>query len=135
MNQKLIIALPYHLPRELSPNASRECPQGLKNRLLAEARDIAKPLMADARNSWERINKTRWEALEKCLMKVTFYYAEERRRDKDNIYGNRAWKAIQDMLVETEIIADDSSEHLTIEDPELKIDKESAPLIILEIRG
>jgi hypothetical protein len=133
MNQKLIIALPYHLPLELSPNASRECPQGMKNRLLEEVRNVAKPLMADARNTWERVNKTRWEALDKCRLGVTIYYHEKRNRDKDNIYGNRAWKAIQDILVETELIVDDSSDHLTVADPVIVVDKKYAPLIILEV--
>ncbi len=135
MSQKLIIAIPYHMPRELSSNASRECPQGLKNRLLQDARDIAKPIIVDARNTWEKANDATWEPLGKCVMKVTFYFAQRRRRDRDNLYGNKAWKAIQDMLVESEIILDDNSEVLTIEDQEPVVNKEIAPLILLEISG
>ena len=65
---------------------------------------------------------------------VTLYFAEHRRRDGiDNI--PRSLKGLWDALVHWDILVDDSSEFLTLGRLEVKVDKDKAPLTVIELEG
>ena len=57
----------------------------------------------------------------KASIKTVFYHKTKRKRDEDNAKGSL--KAAFDGVVDSGLIPDDDSEHLTHEPPEFKIDK------------
>ena len=131
----LTVLIPWLPPRELGANASRYCPRGLKNRLLAEARAFASVSILDARNQWERDVGIKWQPLEKAVMDISFTYPVSRRRDADNLIGSHGTKTVIDMLTQLDIIADDDTQHLKLGNVDIIVDKERAPLTILGITG
>ena len=58
----------------------------------------------------------------KASVKTIFHHKTKRKRDEDNAKGSL--KAAFDGVVDSGLILDDDSEHLTHETPEFKIDKE-----------
>ncbi len=58
----------------------------------------------------------------KASVKTVFYHKTKRKRDEDNAKGSL--KAAFDGVVDSGLIPDDDSEHLTHETPEFRIDKE-----------
>ena len=131
----LTVLIPWLPPRELGANASRYCPQGLKNSLLAEARSCAHLSILDARSRWERAQGMKWTPLERTELSIAFVYPVNRRRDIDNLIGSRGIKAAIDMLTRLDIIADDDTQHLRLGNVDIVVDKERAPLTILGIKG
>ena len=131
----LIISIPWLPPRELGANASRYCPRGLKNRLLAEARAFASVAILDARSEWEKSQRMKWVSLGRAELSITFVYPVARRRDADNLVGSRGIKTVIDMLTQLDIIADDDTQHLKLGNVDIIVDKERAPLTILGITG
>ena len=129
----LIIVLPYIPVRELSLNASRRCPEGLKIKLRQELRDIAYYCIIDARNKWEKTEHREWETLEKAKLFYTFVFPVKRQHDADNLIS--AMKVALDQLVEAEIIKDDNVKALKIMQPVVKVSQELAPLTIMEVKG
>ena len=93
MNE-LTIVLPYLPVRELSPNASRRCPEGLKIKLRQELKEIAYYCIIDARNRWEKTEHREWKTLEKAKLFYTFVFPVKRQHDADNLIS--AMKVAQD---------------------------------------
>jgi Holliday junction resolvase RusA-like endonuclease len=69
--------------------------------------------------------------MEKASLKLTYVFPQRRRRDPDNF--SAMGKYIADGLVLAGVIEDDSAEHLVILPVELKVDKQRAPLTIVEV--
>lgn len=67
----------------------------------------------------------------KARLNLTFVFPEERRRDSDNLLAR--FKPGLDAIVDAGLLLDDDTEHLTIEPPAILVDKERAPLTIIEL--
>lgn len=62
---------------------------------------------------------------------LTFIFKDQRERDEDNLRGR--FKAGQDALVDTGFLFGDSTEYLVTGDLKILVDKDRAPLTIIEI--
>ena len=125
--RKLIIYV-HALPgRALSPNYSRFmhwAHRAIARKIWREAVYYA---AVDVRN------KTKdWQALDKAVTNLTFVFKVKRRHDADNLLA--MFKAGQDSLVSAGILVDDDTEHLTIGKIKVAVNKELAPLTIIEIQ-
>lgn len=67
----------------------------------------------------------------RAKLSLTFVFPEHRRRDLDN-FTSMAKPAI-DAIVDSALILDDDSEHLEIGEVKVEVDKERAPLTIIEL--
>lgn len=67
----------------------------------------------------------------RAKLSLTFVFAEERRRDRDNLLASA--KPCLDAIVDSALILDDDSRHLTIGEVAIEVDKERAPLTIIEV--
>ena len=130
---ELTIVLPYLPVRELSPNASRRCPEGLKIKLRQELKEIAYYCIIDARNRWEKTEHREWKTLEKAKLFYTFVFPVKRQHDADNLIS--AMKVAQDTLVLAQIIKDDNVKALKMMQPIVRVSQELAPLTIMEVKG
>lgn len=69
----------------------------------------------------------------KAKLKLTFIFAKQRRRDTDNLLAR--FKPGLDAIVDAALVLDDDSEHLRIDNIELIVDPDRAPLTIIELEG
>lgn len=67
----------------------------------------------------------------RAKLSLTFVFPEHRRRDLDN-FTSMAKPAI-DAIVGSALILDDDSEHLEIGEVKIEVDKDRAPLTIIEL--
>jgi len=67
----------------------------------------------------------------KARVKLTFVFAERRRRDTDNLLAR--FKPGLDAIVDAALVLDDDSEHLQISTPDILVDSARAPLTIIEL--
>ncbi|MBA7610212.1 hypothetical protein ES703_17418 [subsurface metagenome] len=67
----------------------------------------------------------------KARLDLTFVFAEQRRRDRDNTLSRA--KPCLDAIVHAGLLIDDDSEHLQIGKVDILVDPERAPLTIIEL--
>lgn len=67
----------------------------------------------------------------KARLNLTFVFAEQRRRDRDNCLAS--FKPGLDAIVDAALILDDDAEHLEIGKVDILVDPERAPLTIIEL--
>ncbi len=114
MTEKFLIVLP--LPAKvLSPNCAIATPGGrfAKAAAVKRYRRITKESIEN-----EQIESIPWN---KVLVEAAFFYGTERRRDQDNAMFSL--KPMYDGIVDSGLVADDTSEHMTREIPYLFIDR------------
>jgi len=115
---RLLIILPFLLPREVSPNFS---PRGrgaewVKRGARTELQEKASAYIKSARNLWEQEKKERWPKLDKAAIEIRISVADKRHiMDTDNFLASM--KSVWDALVRADIIQDDSPDHLSFAVP------------------
>lgn len=67
----------------------------------------------------------------KTKLNLTFIFAEERHRDRDNLLAS--FKVGLDAIVDSALILDDDSEHLEVGQVKVEVDPARAPLTIIEL--
>ncbi len=67
----------------------------------------------------------------RARLKVTFVFAESRTRDVDNLLAR--FKPGLDAIVDAALLLDDDAEHLTTDPPVILVDRQRAPLTIIEL--
>lgn len=67
----------------------------------------------------------------RAKLNLTFVFAQDRTRDTDNLLAR--FKPGQDAIKDAALVLDDDSEHLSVAPPVILVDKESAPLTIVEL--
>jgi len=67
----------------------------------------------------------------KARLNLTFVFAEQRRRDRDNCLAS--FKTGLDAIVDAGLLLDDDAEHLEIGKVDILVDPERAPLTIIEL--
>jgi Holliday junction resolvase RusA-like endonuclease len=115
-------------PAELSPNA--RCHWAEKYRA---SQDYLKAVYYSCLEALAT-NHTEHRALiplRKARLNLTFVFPQGRRRDKDNLVA--MFKPGLDALVKVGLLEDDDSKHLTIGGVKVEVDKERAPLTIIEL--
>ena len=114
----IILPLPVKV---LQPNSTVATMGGrfMKARATKRYRSLAKACVLDELD-WDDVMSggVMWK---KASVKTIFYHKTKRKRDEDNAKGSL--KAAFDGVVDSGLIPDDDSEHLTHEKPEFKIDK------------
>lgn len=120
----MIIMVPFLPPATSSPNIHVHWSD--RSPAAREFRDAVRLHCIDERNR-QRITAP----LEKPVMNLTFIFKERRRRDKDNLRSR--FKPGQDGIVDAELLVDDNPEHLITGEIEILVDKERAPLTIIEL--
>lgn len=87
----------------------------------------------DARNKLERAPwRPGFPPFTRAKLNLSFVFATGRKRDEDNLRAR--FKPGQDALVEAGLIKDDAPEHLLMGDIFIVVDKERAPLTIIELK-
>lgn len=67
----------------------------------------------------------------KATLKLTLVFAEQRRRDRDNLLA--MFKPGLDAIVAAGLVLDDDAEHLQISGVDILVDPDRAPLTIIEL--
>ncbi len=67
----------------------------------------------------------------KVRLNLTFVFSQERKRDRDNLIS--MFIPGLNALVKVELLEDDDSRHLEIGEVKVEVDKERAPLTIIEL--
>lgn len=67
----------------------------------------------------------------KARLNLTCIFAEQRRRDRDNLLAR--FKPGLDGIVASGLVLDDDAEHLEISNVDILVDPERAPLTVIEI--
>ncbi|MBA7651595.1 hypothetical protein ES703_59414 [subsurface metagenome] len=87
----------------------------------------------DARNRLERLPwRPGFPPFTKARLTLTFVFPYYQERDEDNLRAR--FKPGQDALVQAELIKGDSPEHLVLGDINIVIDRDRAPLTIIELK-
>jgi hypothetical protein len=68
----------------------------------------------------------------KARLNLTFVFSQERKRDRDNLIS--MFKPGLDAIVQAGLLEDDDSRHLEIGEVKVEVDKERAPLTIIELQ-
>ena len=113
MNESVTIILP--LPAKcLQPNSTIGSFGGrlMKAAAIKKYRRLAREAVEE-----EQVNSPPWLAV---IIKASFFYACERRRDPDNATGSL--KAAYDGIVDGGLVFDDDSKHMRRGEPEFNID-------------
>lgn len=113
-------------PSELSPNA--RCYWAVK---YCASQEFHKAVYYSCLDAINRAPFVPLLPLKRAKLNLTFVFRQERRRDKDNLVA--MFKPGLDALVKVGLLTDDDSEHLTIGEVKVEVDKERAPLIIIEL--
>ena len=118
-------------PRECSPNWRGHWAERYKAaRVYREAVYYA---CVDVRNTLERVpGAPRFRPFEKARLDLTFVFPHYQERDEDNL--RTRFKPGQDALVQAELIRGDSPEHLVLGGINIVIDRDRAPLTIIELK-
>lgn len=77
-------------------------------------------------------NTGNYQQFRKARLDLTFIFDRERIRDEDNLRAR--FKPGQDALVTAGLIEDDSWKHLVMGDINIIVDKERAPMTIIELQ-
>ena len=83
----------------------------------------------DIRNRWLREGMS--FPFTKARLNLTFVFAEQRRRDIDNLLAS--FKPGLDAIVLSALVLDDDAEHLSIAGVDILVDTDRAPLTIIEL--
>lgn len=121
--RKLRIEIPALPSKALSPNA-----RGSFWARYREGRRLKELVYLLARKEMKGFGRP----MQHASLKLTYIFAQRRRRDPDNFLA--MGKYIADGLVQAGVIEDDSAEHLTILPVRLKVDRKRAPLTIVEVK-
>jgi hypothetical protein len=118
-------------PSECSPNWRGHWAQRYR-----AARDYQQDVFyccVDARNKLERVPwRPGFPPFEKAQLTLTFIFSYFQERDEDNLRAR--FKPGQDALVQAELIKGDSPEHLVMGGINIIIDRDRAPLTIIELK-
>jgi Holliday junction resolvase RusA-like endonuclease len=116
-------------PSELSPNA--RCHWVERYRASQDFHNAVYYSCFDAARNPYLTPVSPIDPYKKARLNLTFVFPQGRRRDKDNLVS--MFKPGLDALVKIGLLRDDDSEHLTIGEVKVEVDKERAPLTIIEL--
>jgi len=85
----------------------------------------------DIRNRWLREGVS--FPFTKARLNLTFVFAEQRRRDIDNLLAR--FKPGLDGIVASGLVVDDDAEHLEISGVDILVDPKRAPLTVIDIEA
>jgi len=68
----------------------------------------------------------------KAKLNLTFVFAEQRRRDRDNLLAR--FKPGQDAIVDAGLLLDDDAKHLEIGEVDIVVDAGLAPLTVIDLK-
>ena len=121
------IEVPFLPPVEYSPNS--RCSWAERHKAGKMYHDAVFYCCVDARNRGYR--KGLSFPLVKAKLNLTVVFAEQRRRDRDNLLTR--FKPGLDGIVDSGLVLDDDVEHLEIGEVEVVVDSKQAPLTIIEL--
>jgi len=121
--RSLTIAVPMLPPSDLSLNSFRKLHWGHIDRARTRFKQAVHFAVCQVRDGWI--------APEKAQVDLIFVYSTKRRRDQTNLMV--MWKSGEDILVQDGIIVDDDMEHVVTMPPKVEIDKERAPMLIIQV--
>ena len=124
---KVRIEVPFLPPVEYSPNS--RCSWAERHKAGKMYHDAVFYCCVDARNRGYR--KGLSFPLVKAKLNLTVVFAEQRRRDRDNLLTR--FKPGLDGIVDSGLVLDDDVEHLEIGEVEVVVDSKQAPLTIIEL--
>ena len=119
------IEVPMLPPIELSPNARVHWAERQQ-----AARVFSNAIYYSCVDAINRYGQER-RSYPKAKLSLTFVFPQKRKRDRDNLIA--MFKPGLDALVKVGLLKDDDSEHLTIGEVKVEVDKERAPLTIIEL--
>ena len=73
----------------------------------------------------------KFNPFQKARLELTFVFAQRRTRDRDNLIAQ--FKPGLDELVDVGLLPDDDAEHLELGEVNIEVDKNRAPLTIIEL--
>lgn len=121
------VEVPFLPPAEYSPNSRNFWAE--QYQAGKEYHDAVFYYCVDARNRGYR------QAMSfpflRALLTLTFVFPQLRRRDADNLQTR--FKPGLDAVVDAGLILDDDVEHLVIDPLEIEVDRDRAPLTIIEL--
>lgn len=121
----MLIEIPFLPPGEMSPNARLHW--SVKSPAAAVFRDAVRLYCINQRNLTKR-----WVPFCRPVMDLTFIFDKDRRRDEDNMRAR--FKPGLDGMVDAELLIDDNPKRLITGDLTMVVDKERAPLTIIELK-
>jgi len=121
------IELPFLPPTEYSPNSRSFWAE--QYQAGKEYHDAVFYYCVDARNRGYR-QAISYPFL-RARLTLTFVFPQSRRRDSDNLLAR--FKPGLDGIVDAGLLLDDDSEHLVIEPLVIEVDRDRAPLTIIDI--
>lgn len=119
------IEVPILPPAELSPNARVHWAERYR-----AAQSFLEAVYYSCVQAMNQAGREKWPYC-KARVSLTFVFPRGRRRDKDNLVA--MFKPGLDALVKVGLLTDDDSKHLTIGEVKVEVDKERAPLTIIEL--
>ncbi len=123
-DSKMVIEIPFLPPEKLSPNArvhwSKRSPAA------AAFRDAVRLCCIDRRNRAKK-----WVPFARPVMNLTFVFDKDRRRDEDNMRAR--FKPGLDGMVDAGLLLDDNPRRLITGRLTMVVDKDRAPLTIIEL--
>ena len=121
---KMLIEIPFLPPEKLSPNARVHWSE--KSSVAAAFRDAVRLYCIDRRNRAKR-----WVPFRRPVMNLTFIFDKDRRRDEDNMRAR--FKPGLDGMVDAGLLLDDNPGRLITGSLTMLVDKDRAPLTIIEL--
>ena len=121
----MLIEIPFLPPGEMSPNWRGHW--SVKSPAAAQFRDAVRLYCINQRNLAKR-----WVPFRQPVMDLTFIFEVERDRDEDNM--RTRFKPGLDGLVDAELLVDDNPRRLITGELTMIIDKDRAPLTIIELK-
>ena len=118
------IEVPFLPPREMSPNWRGHW--SVKSPAAAAFRETVRLYCINQRNQVKR-----WVPFARPVMDLTFIFDVERERDEDNM--RTRFKPGLDGLVDAELLVDDNPKRLITGKLDMVVDKDRAPLTIIEL--
>jgi hypothetical protein len=121
---KMVIEIPFLPPGEMSPNWRGHW--SAQSPAAAEFRRAAWLCCVNRRNLARQ-----WVPFSRPVMNLTFIFGIERRRDEDNM--RTRFKPGLDGIVDAGLLVDDDPRRLITGTLEMVVDKDRAPLTIIEL--
>ncbi len=119
------IEIPFLPPGKLSPNARVHWSE--RSPAAAEFREACRLYCIDRRNQLKQ-----WAPFVRPVMNLTFVFGKDRRRDEDNM--RTRFKPGLDGLVDAGLLIDDNPGRLITGSLTMLVDKDRAPLTIIELQ-
>lgn len=121
----MLIEIPFLPPGEMSPNTRVHW--SVKSLAAAQFRDAVRLYCINQRNLIKQ-----WVPFRRPIMDLIFVFDVERNRDEDNMRAR--FKPGLDGIVDAELLVDDNPKRLITGNLTMVVDKDRAPLTIIELR-